>query len=200
MSYIGTSKLGGMYLGDTKIGKAYLGEDLVYSTTEDTREIVFLESVDSTTPITFNTGVDITTNHTWEIDSSANLYSAWATWSSCWDGSAWKTSNSFIVQRSNNTPNFILYIGNLNGGVQKLFSPRGERFVQGYDGTKYYCSGFTYNFSPRAYTAPLQVRSQHIYGVKIWRNGTLVNDFVPANVDGEVGMYDTKRKKFIKLL
>ena len=32
MSYIGTSKVGGMYLGDTKIGKAYLGDDLVYST------------------------------------------------------------------------------------------------------------------------------------------------------------------------
>ena len=31
MSYIGTSKVGGMYLGDTKIGKAYLGEDLVFS-------------------------------------------------------------------------------------------------------------------------------------------------------------------------
>ena len=31
MSYIGTSKVGGMYLGDTKIGKAYLGDDLVYS-------------------------------------------------------------------------------------------------------------------------------------------------------------------------
>lgn len=31
MSYIGTSKVGGMYLGDTKIAKAYLGDDLVYS-------------------------------------------------------------------------------------------------------------------------------------------------------------------------
>lgn len=31
MSYIGTSKVGGMYLGDTKIDKAYLGDDLVYS-------------------------------------------------------------------------------------------------------------------------------------------------------------------------
>lgn len=31
MSYIGTSKVGGMYLGDTKIGKAYLGDDLIYS-------------------------------------------------------------------------------------------------------------------------------------------------------------------------
>lgn len=30
MSYIGTSKVGGMYLGDTKIGKAYLGDDLVF--------------------------------------------------------------------------------------------------------------------------------------------------------------------------
>lgn len=30
MSYIGTSKVGGMYLGDTKIGKAYLGSELVY--------------------------------------------------------------------------------------------------------------------------------------------------------------------------
>lgn len=31
MSYIGTSKVGGMYLGDTKIAKAYLGDDLIYS-------------------------------------------------------------------------------------------------------------------------------------------------------------------------
>ena len=31
MSYIGTSKVGGMYLGDTKIAKAYLGDNLVYS-------------------------------------------------------------------------------------------------------------------------------------------------------------------------
>lgn len=31
MSYIGTSKVGGMYVGSTKIGKAYLGNDLVYS-------------------------------------------------------------------------------------------------------------------------------------------------------------------------
>ena len=34
MSYIGTTKVGGMYLGDTKIGKAYLGSDLVYSGVE----------------------------------------------------------------------------------------------------------------------------------------------------------------------
>lgn len=31
MSYIGTTKIGGVYLGGTKISKAYLGEDLVYS-------------------------------------------------------------------------------------------------------------------------------------------------------------------------
>lgn len=47
MSYIGTSKLGGMHLGNTKIAKAYLGSDLVYqgqtgpkvTTTTYTREV-----------------------------------------------------------------------------------------------------------------------------------------------------------------
>ena len=39
MSYIGSTKVGGMYLGDTKIGKAYLGINLVYEIS-DSGEIV----------------------------------------------------------------------------------------------------------------------------------------------------------------
>lgn len=34
MSYIGTTKVGGMYIGGTKVAKAYLGNDLVYEISE----------------------------------------------------------------------------------------------------------------------------------------------------------------------
>ena len=55
MSYLGTSKVGGMYLGDTKIAKAYLGDNLVYQKTGAqtgyvTSGLVFhLDGADATT-------------------------------------------------------------------------------------------------------------------------------------------------------
>lgn len=40
-------------------------------------------------------------------------------------------------------------------------------------------------------------RSAKLYSARIWKNGTLVRDFVPcANADNEVGLYDLREQKF----
>ena len=43
---------------------------------------------------------------------------------------------------------------------------------------------------------PVECGAYKIYGAKIWRNGTLLREFIPSRIKGVVGMYDTVTDSF----
>jgi hypothetical protein len=189
-------RVSGQLFGNSGSGDFVLGNDVSGGGDE---QVTVLDSLDSENIITFNTGISLTAANTWSVDSVPDASTAWGLWVWCWDAStSWNSCDSFIVQHSNNTSVFYVYIGKV--GYQ-TFSPQNSRVQQGYDGTKYYCGTFTKTFTAKNFDSrwPLKVRSNHIYGVKIWNSGTLVNDFVPAKRGTDYGMYDTVSQTFIKL-
>lgn len=159
--------------------------------------ITFIESIDSSTDITFNTKVSLTKTHSWEVDSVPCKTNAWQTWLSCWDGSSsLDSNNAIVIQTNSNNDSYVLFFGNPR--VIKLLNVSGKRCkVSDSNGTlTAETSTFThplYDYNPNF---PLRVTSKHIYSVKIWNNGTLVNEFLPAKVGNNVGMYDTVTKTF----
>ena len=82
MSYIGSTKIGGMYLGTTEIAKAYLGTNLVYqkmsagtiSLLPTTVNLTAAGFADSTIAVTSNTSWSVTSPTAWNDGSGDDIY------------------------------------------------------------------------------------------------------------------------------
>ena len=202
MSYIGTNKLGTMYLGSTKIGKAYLGDDLVYSSGPPLpyTPLTWVGSTGAeTSAVRFDAGINLLSTMTFELD----LHIASASWATvvqaaATKGAAWASDKNQLNIYKNQANSYdYLYFNtsttsktyNLNG--RHTFKLDGGIWV---DTTKIVTISTQQSV---ASGGSIWFGGYKVYGFKLWDNGTLVANLIPAIYEGAYGLWDLEREIFI---
>ena len=208
MSYIGTSKIGGMYLGATKIGKAYLGSDLVYSSVQEIlpydAQVEYLYSDGNAyidTGINADGGLSIECEFRQGATTNAAIAGAIYNRGSVQyyrhhlspysNAMYWYNSDKINGSSGiSDTTNYHHIIVDATNGTTTLDNTTTSFTVAVFD-----CQCNYHLFSRNSLNMNAQSKASYFKYFKMSRNGVLVRDFIPVRV-GSVGyMYDKVSKQ-----
>lgn len=222
MSYIGTSKVGGMYFGDTKIAKGYLGSDLVYDTVPttytDLTYIKFTGTQSLKTDYYTNPKTHLVIDMQFEANGNASASSGVNNY---WMGpngkptSGWFASNfggnagqyasifywfekdfvsqTWLVNYSNiYTRDTWTYVNNVVSFLGKNKTTETKTTTQD---TALVIGGYKSSTGVEKY---FNRHNLKVYSFRIYEDGILLHEYLPKqrDNDGANGLYDTVTGKF----
>lgn len=188
-------------LGSVEISKAYLGSELVH----DANPLPYtpLTWVGSTgaesTGVKFDLGHNLLSTMTFEFDSHlVNAAWALAIQAAVSDGVTWANDkNQLNIYRTSNSRYDYLYFSS----TKTATGNKTGRHTFKLDGGLWMDSTQVTTIStPQSVAAggSIWINGYKIYGFKLWDNGVLIADFIPALYQGVYGLWDTVNDTFIQ--
>lgn len=196
---IGSDNIGSLFLGTEEIGKAYLGSELLYEAVKpEYRQ--WVGSDDENSPLRFELNLRWLSTMKFSFDTELTT-KMW------WPNICTYSKNNNWLDTWGSDPNRWEIINAGSGVLEFLYfrTTSGNKNIENGRHTLAFDGGFladgvritTVN-DPQSCGVDyrLSICSHKIYGFKVWDNGVLIVNLVPAVYGGEYGMWDAVSGEF----